>query len=243
MDDWQNVGKAALHDESPHKIIHRSRPSHPQGQRSYARGVWTPPVTPSASQTNFDSHQQQRQQQQQPGQGQEQGQEGRQLQRSANKCEDYAKPSEYNSQESQQHDNAQVTDSDFHPFVRAFFPYHPVCDADPTTVTLPLQSGDVVLVHSVRANGWADGTLIATGCRGWLPTNYCEPYSNEAIDDILDALTVFWDIVKGSSDDGLHVFKESDYARRMVAGVRSLLVCLTFMLVEQIHTYPHGLDN
>lgn len=114
--------------------------------------------------------------------------------------------------------------SDFHPFLRAFFPYQPSLDADSSTVTLPLQSGDVVLVHSIHDNGWADGTLMATGSRGWLPTNYCEVYGGDGIDDLLSALTVFWDLVKGSSDGDLAVFNSSDYARGLVGGVRVLLV-------------------
>ena len=114
---------------------------------------------------------------------------------------------------------------DFQTYLRAFFPYHPTCDETSSTVTLPLNGGDVILIHSVHTNGWADGTLLSSGARGWLPTNYCEGYDNEPIRNLMKALTVFWDLVKGSSIGGLIVFRNSDYVRGLVAGVRCLLVC------------------
>lgn len=114
---------------------------------------------------------------------------------------------------------------EFHTYLRAFYPYHPAYDDNSSTVTLPLNSGDVILVHSVHTNGWADGTLLSSGARGWLPTNYCEGYGNEPIRNLMKALTVFWDLVKGSNIGGLVVFRNSDYVRGLVAGVRCLLVC------------------
>lgn len=120
--------------------------------------------------------------------------------------------------------------TEFQTYLRAFYPYHPTCDDSSSTVTLPLNSGDVIFVHSVHTNGWADGTLLTSGARGWLPTNYCEPYDseqkNEPIRSLLRALTVIWDLVKGSSIGGLRVFHNSDYVRGLVAGVRCLLVRL-----------------
>lgn len=113
---------------------------------------------------------------------------------------------------------------DFQTYLRAFYPYHPNCDEDSSTVTLPLNGGDVVLVHSVHTNGWADGTLLASGARGWLPTNYCEGYDCEAMRPLMKALTVFWDLVQGSSIAGLAVFRNSDYVKGLVGGVRLMLV-------------------
>lgn len=114
--------------------------------------------------------------------------------------------------------------SDFQTYVRAFYPFHPRCDTDSSTVTLPLNRGDVILVHSVHTNGWADGTLLSSGARGWLPTNYCEPYDNQPIGNLLKALTRFWDLVHGASSGALEVFTSQDYVRGLVAGVRCLLV-------------------
>src|SRR5690554_1965334 len=41
------------------------------------------------------------------------------------------------------------------PYLRAFFPFHPTFSPDSSTVTLPLNAGDVILVHSIHTNGWA----------------------------------------------------------------------------------------
>lgn len=113
---------------------------------------------------------------------------------------------------------------DFQTYLRAFYQYHPACDNNSSTVTLPLNSGDVILVHSVHTNGWADGTLLVSGARGWLPTNYCEGYDSAPIRSLLKALTIFWDLVRGSNDGELGTFRNADYVRGLIAGVRCLLV-------------------
>ena len=116
--------------------------------------------------------------------------------------------------------------TDFQPYLRACYQYRPECHQALTTVTLPLNTGDIVLIHSIHSNGWADGTLLASGARGWLPTNYCEGYDSEPIRNLTKALAVFWDLIKGRSAEGLGVFRTSDYRRGLVAGVRCLLVRL-----------------
>ena len=117
--------------------------------------------------------------------------------------------------------------TDFPTYLRASYPYHPEYHRGLTTATLPLNSGDVILVHSVHSNGWADGTLLVSGARGWLPTNYCEGYDSEPISNLMKALTVFLDSTKGGSIEGLVNFRNSDYVRGLVAGVRCLLVRVT----------------
>ena len=116
--------------------------------------------------------------------------------------------------------------ANFHTYLRASYPYRPDYQQGLTTVTLPLNKGDVILVHSVQSNGWADGTLLVSGDRGWLPTNYCEGYESEPIRNLMKALTVFWDLVEGSGIQGLVIFRNTDYVRGLVAGVRCLLVRL-----------------
>ena len=116
--------------------------------------------------------------------------------------------------------------TDFPTYLRACYSYRPEYHRGLTSVTLPLDGGDIILVHSVHSNGWADGTLLASGGRGWLPTNYCEGYDSGPIRNLMKALTVFWDLVKGSSAGGLDLFRNSDYKRGLVAGVRCLLVRL-----------------
>lgn len=73
-------------------------------------------------------------------------------------------------------DEAEPSQVVFHSYLRAFYPFHLAGSASPSTVTLPLNQGDMNLVHSIPTDGWADGTLLNTGERGWIPTNYCEAY-------------------------------------------------------------------
>lgn len=118
----------------------------------------------------------------------------------------------------------------FHNYLRAFYPFHPAGDVSPSTVTLPLDQGDIILVHSVHTNGWADGTLLDSGNRGWLPTNYCEAYDQLPMRPLLKALTDFWDIIRGGCGSSLQDFGNQDLMRGPIAGVRFLLEkceCLT----------------
>ncbi|KAI9923980.1 hypothetical protein ASPWEDRAFT_167237 [Aspergillus wentii DTO 134E9] len=134
------------------------------------------------------------------------------------------------------HDNSDTMDRSeapravFHNYLRAFYPFHPSGDVSPSTVTLPLDQGDIILVHSVHTNGWADGTLLDTGGRGWLPTNYCEAYDQLPMRPLLKALTDFWDIIRGGCGSSLRDFCNQDLMRGLIAGVRFLLQkseCLT----------------
>ena len=114
--------------------------------------------------------------------------------------------------------------SGFHTYLRAFYPFQPTCDYDSSTVTLPFQRGDIILIHSVHVNGWADGTLLSSGARGWLPTNYCEVYDGQPIRNLLKALTRYWDLMRSANTTSLEVYGNHEYVRGLVAGVRCLLV-------------------
>jgi len=118
----------------------------------------------------------------------------------------------------------EVQQMQFHTYLRAFYPYHPTCDADSGTITLPLNEGDIVLLHSVHTNGWADGTLLVSGARGWLPTNYCVGYDHDPMHNLMKALTNFWDLLHKGSNGGSCTIPTGDYTRGLVAGVRYLLV-------------------
>ncbi|KAL2261038.1 hypothetical protein VTK26DRAFT_4785 [Humicola hyalothermophila] len=111
----------------------------------------------------------------------------------------------------------------FHNFLRAFYPFHPSNIVTDSTVTLPLDEGDVVLVHSIHTNGWADGTLLASGARGWLPTNYCEAYDPEEMRSLLRALLNFWDLMRSASVNDTEPLCNREFVMGIVAGVRYLL--------------------
>lgn len=112
----------------------------------------------------------------------------------------------------------------FHNFLRAFYPFHPAYAASDSSVTLPLEEGDIILVHSIHTNGWADGTVLASGARGWLPTNYCKPYDPEPMHNLLKALLNFWDLLRSGLTAESEVFGNQEFMRGVIAGVRYLLV-------------------
>ncbi|KAI1635663.1 ras guanine nucleotide exchange factor domain-containing protein [Biscogniauxia mediterranea] len=118
----------------------------------------------------------------------------------------------------------------FHTFLRAFYPFHPTYTVSDSTITLPLNEGDVVLVHSIHTNGWADGTLLVSGARGWLPTNYCEAYEPEEMRTLLKALLNFWDLLRSTVTNDRDIFGNQEFMKGIIAGVRYLLErthCLT----------------
>lgn len=112
----------------------------------------------------------------------------------------------------------------FHNFLRAFYPFHPSYAMSDSAVTLPLNEGDVVLVHSIHTNGWADGTLLVSGARGWLPTNYCYAYDPDEMRNLLKALLNFWDLLRSASVDDKEIFSNQEFMKGVIAGVRYLLV-------------------
>ncbi len=112
----------------------------------------------------------------------------------------------------------------FHNFLRATYPFHPTYSMSDTTVTLPLNEGDVVLVHSIASNGWADATLLLSGARGWLPSNYCMPYDPEWMRSLLQALLNLWDLLRSNEATDSEIFGNQEFMRGIIAGVRYLLV-------------------
>lgn len=112
----------------------------------------------------------------------------------------------------------------FYNFLRAFYPFHPEYAITDSSVALPLNEGDVILVHSIHTNGWADGTLLVTGARGWLPTNYCECYEPEEMRNLLKALLNFWDLLRSTSVSDSEIFGNQEFMKGIIAGVRYLLV-------------------
>ncbi|KAK3493520.1 ras guanine nucleotide exchange factor domain-containing protein [Neurospora crassa] len=111
----------------------------------------------------------------------------------------------------------------FHNFLQAVYPFHPEYVMTDSAVTLPLKEKDIVLVHSVHTNGWADGTLLKDGSRGWLPTNYCVPYNPEEMRILLGALVSFWDLMRCACIDSRELFNGNKFMKGIAGGVRYLL--------------------
>ncbi|KAK5715434.1 Ras guanine nucleotide exchange factor bud5 [Elasticomyces elasticus] len=115
----------------------------------------------------------------------------------------------------------------FHNYLRAFYPFDAATsdlgDEDGLLMTASMKPGDLILIHSIHANGWADGTVLTSGERGWLPTNYCEAYDHPYLRNLLNAMTQFWDLLGANDDANLSAFVRQDYIRGLIAGVRYLL--------------------
>ncbi|EME84282.1 uncharacterized protein MYCFIDRAFT_114242, partial [Pseudocercospora fijiensis CIRAD86] len=115
----------------------------------------------------------------------------------------------------------------FHNYLRALYAFDPATSAmpeeDTSLATVAIRPGDLILVHCIHANGWADGTVLNTGARGWLPTNYCEAYDHAYLRNLLNAMTQFWDLIGAEEDANLSTFVRQDYIRGLIAGVRCLL--------------------
>ncbi|KAK5171420.1 Ras guanine nucleotide exchange factor bud5 [Saxophila tyrrhenica] len=115
----------------------------------------------------------------------------------------------------------------FHNYLRAFCHFEQPTSVDEgdegLLMTASIRPGDLILVHSVHKNGWADGTVLTTGARGWLPTNYCEKFDHPYLRQLLNAMTQFWDLLGAGEDANLSTFVRQDYIRGLIAGVRCLL--------------------
>ena len=121
--------------------------------------------------------------------------------------------------------NQNDSQSLFHNYLRAFCHFdQPLNDGeDSLLIIAPIRPGDLILVHSIHKNGWADGTVLTTGARGWLPTNYCETFDHPYMRNLLNAMTQFWDLLGAGEDANLSTFVRQDYIRGLIAGVRYLL--------------------
>jgi hypothetical protein len=115
-----------------------------------------------------------------------------------------------------------------HKYLRASHDYQPEQttisgSSGGISITAPLREGDIVLIHLTHPNGWADGTILSSGTRGWIPTNYCQIYDPRPMRSLLHALTRMWDYLSlGANDDALFDDRQ-DYVQSLVAGVRRLL--------------------
>ncbi|KAK9474616.1 ras guanine nucleotide exchange factor domain-containing protein [Dipodascopsis tothii] len=115
---------------------------------------------------------------------------------------------------------------DFYPFLRTAYQFTPsLFSLSVVSNCLSFDTNEIVLLHSLHPSGWGDGTMLSTGQRGWLPTNYCEPYEPSQITPFLLAALNF--ITNPRSETG----RCSQVAvTTVVSGVRALLDltdCLT----------------
>lgn len=130
------------------------------------------------------------------------------------------------------YDDVTMTEMDypqpvFHNYLRAVYPFNRAESTMEPAVTMHLNKGDVVLVHSIHTNGWADGTLLLDGDRGWIPTNFCENYEPEEMRSLLRALINFAGLLRGGITADDEIFSNQEFIKGIIAGVRLLLVSIS----------------
>lgn len=119
-----------------------------------------------------------------------------------------------------------------YPFLRALHSFDATTlfssanDEDPSSVCLSFVEAELVLLHSIHPSGWGDATILATGARGWIPTNYFTPYSEPKVVPVLSAVLNFVLAPKShplpKPNDTSYTFSPAAISA-IVAGVRSLL--------------------
>ncbi|KAK9353016.1 ras guanine nucleotide exchange factor domain-containing protein [Lipomyces doorenjongii] len=107
----------------------------------------------------------------------------------------------------------------YHPFLRATHSFdRSALESSVAGGCLDFEAGDLILLHSFHATGWGDGTSLATNKRGWIPSNYCEPYDVQQVRPLLVAILNV--LVNPRPEDA----RSSQIAvTTIVSGVRSLL--------------------
>lgn len=60
-----------------------------------------------------------------------------------------------------------------------------------SSVCLSFDESDIAILHSVHTSGWGDATLLSSGVRGWIPTNYFVPYVESQAVPLLAAILTF----------------------------------------------------
>lgn len=119
-----------------------------------------------------------------------------------------------------------------YPFLRALHSFDATTlhssgtDEDPSSICLSFVEAELILLHSIHPSGWGDATILATGSRGWIPTNYFVPYSEPKMVPVLSAVLNF---VLAPKTQPLPKPNDSEFTfapaaiSTIVAGVRSLL--------------------
>ncbi|KAK9238170.1 ras guanine nucleotide exchange factor domain-containing protein [Lipomyces kononenkoae] len=114
----------------------------------------------------------------------------------------------------------------YHPFLRATHSFdQSAMESSVGGSCLGFEAGDIILLHSFHTSGWCDGTNISTNKRGWIPSNYCEPYDVEPVRPLL--VGVLNMLVNPRPEDSRSL---QIGVTAIVSGVRSLLDgtdCLT----------------
>lgn len=95
---------------------------------------------------------------------------------------------------------------------------------DPANICLSFQESEIILLHTIHSSGWGDATILSSGVRGWIPTNYFTPYTDAKMTALLSAVLGFVLNPKSQPLAAPDSFSFSQSSiTGIVAGVRALL--------------------
>lgn len=111
-----------------------------------------------------------------------------------------------------------------YPFLRAVhaFDARSLETHDKDSVCLSFKQTDCILLHGMDVSGWGDATLLHTGERGWVPTNFFQPFQDPEANALLVAVQKFATNPKCHPTKSGHTFSQNS-VNSVIAGVRALL--------------------
>ncbi|KAG5356565.1 Ras guanine nucleotide exchange factor Y [Yarrowia sp. C11] len=111
-----------------------------------------------------------------------------------------------------------------YPFLRAVhaFDARSLETHDKDSVCLSFKQTDCILLHGMDVSGWGDATLLHTGERGWVPTNFFQPFQDPEANALLVAVQKFATNPKCHPTKNGHTFSQNS-VNSVIAGVRALL--------------------
>lgn len=121
-------------------------------------------------------------------------------------------------------DQTEPLRAEFSRYLRAFSSFQSTGYFYPLTIAVSFDPGDIVVVDSMHASGWANGSVLNSGYRGWFPMNYCQTYNEIPMRPLLKALDDLWATLRSVSGSSFRGFGNQDLMRGPNAGVRFLLV-------------------
>ncbi|OLL26815.1 Cell division control protein 25 [Neolecta irregularis DAH-3] len=104
-------------------------------------------------------------------------------------------------------------------YLRVLHAFEPALVSAAHAECLALEDNQILQVHTLHPSGWAFGTILASGRRGWFPSNYCEQYTLAAMRPVISASSLLYATVRAK--------RASHYQAAVacvVSAIRGLLV-------------------
>lgn len=120
-------------------------------------------------------------------------------------------------------------------FVRTRYAFEPPAAPSAITHVLSFGPGELAIIHHIEPSGWGEGSILKTGRRGWIPSNYCLLYSPEPMKPLLQTMLPFSDAA--NTMEAKLCTAEHDNSQ-VVESLSKVLVCTILILyycIQLIH--------